>query len=127
MTLPQLKSKVKELLKNKEFQWSIALAILLPMVWTGIAPEWYSWYKEDESFTWIKWLYNILDGRCLINIPICIMLGYFWALLCNRIYKDNNIRPFRFALAIVGLFFLCWDNHFSYARIIWILDYRMFF
>lgn len=111
--------------KNTELLWTIALTLVIP-VWIGLAPKWYSWYGGTENWLWMKWLYDLLDDRWLVNIPICIVLGYFVLRWCRRIWKDNDLRLFRPPLAVIGLVFLYCKSQVVYAKIVWELDYSMF-
>lgn len=108
--------------KHSDLRWAGALILIIP-IWIGLAPEWYGGLK---NWSWMQWLYNLLNGRWLVNIPICIALGYFVFLWCYKICKDNDIRLFRFLLAVIGLFFLDWKSQVDYAEIVWRLDYKMF-
>lgn len=46
-------------------------------IWIGLAQEFYTWLNTDENATWIKQIYNLLNNLWLVNIPICIFIGYF--------------------------------------------------
>ncbi len=109
---------------NQDWLCAIVLFLLVP-VWMGLAPEWYSWLAMEDNGLWMKWLYNLLDGRFLVNIPVSvtiIYLAYCW--IC-RILIDNDCRPYRLPL-VGGLFFcLNWKSDVAYADIIGEFDYRM--
>ncbi|MDR0891474.1 MAG: KAP family NTPase [Mediterranea sp.] len=110
--------------ENVKLPWTIALTLLIP-VWIGLAPEWYLWYGGKENGLWMKWLYDLLDDRWLVNIPICVILGYFVYRWYLRIREDNDIRLFRPLLTGIGLFFLYWDSQVVYAKVVWCIDYRI--
>lgn len=103
---------------------AMALSLVIP-IWLGFAPEWYSWYEIEDNCRLIKRLYSLLDGRWLINIPICIVLGYFVFRWYQRIWKDNDIRLYRPILIIIGLILLNCKTNVIYSRIVWNLDYRI--
>lgn len=111
--------------KNMDLKWATALILVIP-IWMGLAPKWYSCYGGTENWLWMKWLYDLLDDCWLVNIPICIVLGYFVFRWCQRIWKDNDLRLYRPPLAVIGLVFLYWKSQVVYAKIVWELDYRMF-
>lgn len=115
----------KEVNKHTELLWTIALALVIP-VWIGVSPNWYSWYEKSTNGIFLKQTCELLDGLWLINIPICIILGYFTYIWCQRILKDNDIRWFRFILAILGLIFIYVNCQVDYARIVWKFDYKLF-
>lgn len=91
----------------------------------GLAPEWYSWLAKDENGLWMKWLYNLFNGRCLVNIPVSVTIIYLAYCWISRIWIDNDCRPYRFSLACVLLFGLYWKSDVVYANIIGGFDYRM--
>lgn len=109
---------------NQDWLCAIVLFLLIPM-WMGLAPEWYSWLAMEDNGLWMKWLYNLLDGRCLVNIPVSVAiinLAYCWI---NRIWIDNDCRPYRFPLVGGILFCLYWKSDVVYADIIGGFDYKM--
>ena len=110
----------------KELLWSLILALLIP-VWIGLAPVFYNWFLDKDNGLWIKWLYRLLDGQWLVNIPVCIVIVCLFTFWCNKVWKDNDIRGYRFVLIIIGLVFLYWDSPIDYAKKIGHLDYRHFF
>lgn len=126
----------KEDIIKKNLRWIVAF-ILIVLVWIGLAPEWYSWYQEswiqeplnpdnEKNKMWIQSLYELLNGRWLVNIPICITLGYFTVRWCLRIAKDNDIRLYRPILALLGFVLLFVRSQVDYAKVVCDLDYRMF-
>lgn len=112
--------------KYAELLWAIALLLVIP-IWMGLASEWYLWYGGKDNCLWMKQFYDLLDGCWLVNIPICLILGYFAFHYYYRIYKDNDFRLFRLPLVLIGLVFLYWESQVVYAKIVWNVDYRMFF
>lgn len=109
---------------NQDRLCAIVLFLLIP-VWMGLAPEWYSWLAMEDNGLWMKWLYNLLDGRCLVNIPVSVTIIYLAYCWINRIWIDNDCRPYRFPLVGGLLFCLNWKSNVVYANIIGGFDYRM--
>ena len=115
---------------KKNLLWIITF-VLVVLVWMGIAPEWYSWYQEswrpenEKDKMWMQSLYELLNGRWLLNIPICVTLGYVTVLWCRRISKDNDIRMYRPMLALMGLVLLYAGSRVDYAKVVCGLDYRV--
>lgn len=117
---------MKKKLINTEFRYSFAVLLLLISTWWGLAPEWYKWYNMDGNGSWMKWLYNLLDGLYLVNIPISLVLIYVALCLYKKIWKDNIIRWYRFTIVLLGLFLLFHNkSDVTYANIVWNIDYRM--
>lgn len=112
-------------LRSTELLYSITILVLLISTWTGLAPEWYKWYNMDENGSWMKWLYNLLDGLYSVNIPISLVLIYAGSCLYKKIWKDNIIRWYRFTIVLLGLFLLFYKSDVTYANIVWSIDYRM--
>lgn len=110
-------------IRKSEMIWTAGLLVLIP-VWIGFAPVWYNWYAMPENGHWMKWLYDILDGRWLVNVPVCIVGGYFVVRWCSRIWKDNDIRYYRIILPLLGIVVLYCESTVEYAKVIWSLDYR---
>lgn len=104
---------------------TIIALVLVILMWMGFAPEWYSWYEIEDNCWLIKHLYSLLDGRWLINIPICIVLVYLVFCWCRKIWIDNDIRLYRPILIIIGLFLLNYKNNVIYSRIVWDIDYKI--
>ena len=109
---------------NRDWLCAIVLFLLIP-VWMGLAPEWYSWLAMEDNGLWMKWLYNLLDGRCLVNLPVSVTIIYLAYCWINRIWIDNDCRPYRFPLVGGLLFCLNWKSNVVYANIIGGFDYRM--
>lgn len=111
--------------KNAELLWNIALLLLI-LVWIGIAPEWYKWFAIKENGLILKSLYKILDGRWLVNIPLCICIIYGIIRWCCIIRKDHYFRCHRLLLVVLSIVILLYlGKNVTYAKIIWIIDYRM--
>lgn len=121
---------------NTNLLW-IAAFILVVMMWIGIAPEWYSWYNQswlqeslnhepEKKKMWMQSLYELLNGRWLLNIPICVILGYFTFLWCRKISKDNDIRLYRPILVLMGIVLLFVHSQVDYAKVVCGLDFRVF-
>ncbi len=100
--------------------------LLLIPVWMGIAPVWYEWYGMAGNGEQLKWLYGFLDGRWLVNIPVCLAIGYVCYLWGRRIWTDLNIRCHRLILAVQGIVLLYYVADMSYAKVVWDMDFRMF-
>lgn len=96
-------------------------------IWMGLAPEWYTWYNQNENAQIFKWLYTTLNERWLVNIPIsgCIIClsihGYI------RMWRDKSCRCIMLPLSILGLVILHWDSQVAYANIIHSFNYRTLF
>lgn len=113
-------------MRRREIIRSIALMLLIP-VWMGIASEWYEWYDEDGNGWLLKWLYVFLDGRWLVNIPVCLVIAYVCYLWGKRIWMDRSIRFYRPILTVLVLVLLYFASDMSYAKVVWVFDFRMFF
>lgn len=100
------------------------LLLLIP-IWMGLAPEWYSWFAKEKNGQWMKWLYDLLNNRWLVNIPVTIIMVYFAYSWIVRIWRDNDCRPFRSILTTGLLFSLYWKSKVVYANIVCGFDYRM--
>lgn len=110
---------------KSELLWNIALLLLIP-VWIGIAPEWYKWFADEENGLILKNLYEILDGRWLVNVPICIFLIIGTISWCHKIWKDTNIRFHRLLLVALSIVVLLFSGgNVTYAKVACALDYRM--
>ncbi len=120
---------LKEIPKSFLREWkSTTFLILLIPIWIGLAQEFYTWLNTDENATWIKQIYNLLNNLWLVNIPICIFIGYFAYKFYNKTWTDRNFRPFRPLLAIMALIVLCYKNdNIVYANIIFGFKYLHFF
>lgn len=115
-----MKSKNKDI---KEVLWCIGLALLIP-IWMGVAPLWYGWYTEPENALWMKWLYGLLDGNELVNIPICLIIAFLTFRWGKHIWNDYNIRLYRTVLSVGGLVVLYYGSNVVYANVVTWLDYR---
>ena len=117
------------MLQNKnytELYWTLVLLLLIP-IWIGLAPVWYAWYCEPDNCQWLKWLYRLLDGRWLVNVPLCLIMIYVTYSLCRSIWKDNNFRIYRLIIISLGLVALYVGCKVEYAKVLGWLDYRQFF
>lgn len=74
----------------------------------------------------MKWLYTFIDGRWLVNLPICIMTGYGCIQVCKNKFRKNNINFNSVLTLAVAIFILIWPLNIKYANIIWQIDYREF-
>lgn len=108
---------------NRTF--GLFVVCILP-IWIGVAPEWYSWYTKPGNCQWMKQLYLFLDGRSLVNIPICLIGLICWipySTQWTRIGKD--IRWLTIAVTLI--FLIYWEGEsVAYARIIDGFTYRGF-
>lgn len=100
--------------------------MLIP-VWMGLAPVWYDWFAESTNGHWMKWLYNLLEGRWLVNIPIVIVLTFLACKWCLRILNDSDIRLYRPILVILGLMLLHYRSNVEYSNVVFCITYREFF
>ena len=117
------------MLQNKnytELYWTLVLVLLIP-IWIGLAPVWYEWYCEPDNCQWLKWLYRLLDGRWLVNVPFCLIISFVAYCLCRSIWKDNNFRLYRPVFVSLGLVTLYVGSKVEYAKVLGCLDYRQFF
>lgn len=113
------------IIKNKpEILLSIGFALLIP-IWLGLAPTWYDWYSDNKNGLWLKWLYKVLDGCFLINIPICTVLLYVIIRWSWKIWKDQDFRLFR-PILVLGIEILLYKSQHPYAMIVGNFDYRCF-
>lgn len=115
-----MKSKNKDI---KEVLWCIGFALLIP-IWMGVAPSWYGWYTEPENARWMKWLYGLLDGNELVNIPFCLIIAFLTFQWGKHIWNDYNIRLYRTVLTVGGLVVLYYGSNVVYANVVTWLDYR---
>lgn len=114
--------------RNKDYTellWCVALALLIP-IWIGLAPDWYKWYAEPENGRRMKWLYSLLDGRWLVNIPVCVIIGFGTYRFIHRIWKDNDVRYYRPVLVMIALVILYVGSNVKYAKVLGCVDYRQF-
>lgn len=111
--------------RKSELLLCIALLLLIP-VWIGLAPVWYEWYSDSRNGLILKSLYNLLDGRWLVNLPIVVVICYIFYKWWKRIFIDKDHRYYRPVLAIIGLAVLIiYGGKVVYALIVWTIDYRM--
>lgn len=120
------KSKKNKDKNYSELFWNFALSTLIPM-WIGIAPKWYEWFsdKEHEHGLFFKNLYEILDGRWLVNVPICLFFIIGTISWCLKIWKDTCIRFHRLLLVALSIVILLYPGgDVTYAKVVYALDYR---
>lgn len=111
---------------KKEIIWCIALLLLMP-VWIGLAPVLYDWFDGKGNGFIIKYLYELLDGLWLVNVPIGLVLAFNTYRWISRICKDYNLRFYRPILTVIGLVLLfAYGDRVVYANIVWKIDYRLF-
>lgn len=110
---------------SNELLWSIGLFMLIP-VWMGLAPVWYDWFAMDTNGQWMKWLYKLLDGRWLVNIPIIIVITFLSYKWCRRIWNDADLRLYRPVIILLGFMLLYYGSNVVYANIFGCYDYRLF-
>lgn len=104
--------------------YEILLLLIIPM-WMGLANHWYSWYGKEDNLVWIKSIYKLLDGNKWANFSMCLIVFYLAYLSYCKIWKDNDIRPYRLALTIIGLLLLWWESNVVYAQTGFGIDYRI--
>ena len=110
---------------NTELLWNSALLLLIP-IWISIAPEWYKWFSSEGNGLILKNLYAVLDGRWLLNIPLCICVIYGIIRWCRKIWKDNYFRYHRLILIVLSIVILLYaGDNVTYAKIVWLLDFRI--
>lgn len=108
----------------KDYKRVIGIA-LLSSVWMGIAASFYKLITTKISVFWFE-VYNLFDCNYLLNIPICFCLVVICVLLCKKI-KSRKIIRIRYVLQIAFVFLLLYyQSPFMFARIVWIIDYRLF-
>lgn len=101
------------------------LLLILP-VWAGISDEWYDYFNSQANCGLIKSAYFFLNGRWLVNIPICIVVTTIFVGGWRRILKERVVRLYRWALVIVTFFILYWNCKVSYADIAGSFSYQTF-
>lgn len=109
--------------KNRDCILAISLYLMIP-IWMGIAPEWYTWYNQEQSALYIKQIYTLIDGRWLVNIPVSAILAFISYCWYKRIHKDNDTRIYRFPSALLGLVIINYDSQVIYANIAYSFNYR---
>lgn len=108
----------------KDYKQVIGIA-LLSSIWMGVASSFYKLITTNISGFWFE-IYNLFDYNYLLNIPICFCLIVICVLLCKKI-KSRKIIRFRYALQIAFVFLLLYyQSPFMFARIVWIIDYKLF-
>ena len=117
---------MKDHQNKKENILCIALLLLIP-VWVGVAPVLYDWFDGKGKGVFIKYLYELLDGLWLVNVPLGLALAFITYRWIRIICKDYNLRFYRPILTVIGLVLLfAYSNRTVYANIVWKIDYRLF-
>ena len=93
--------------------------ILLAFIFVGISSDICKWLKTDV-------IYDIVNNKLLINIPICIIISGFAIWWWCKIWKDKDIRPYRLGL-IISLFIITYYSKVKYANITENISYEHFF
>lgn len=83
--------------------------ILLAFIFVGISSDICKWLKT-------KVIYDIVNNKLLINIPICIIISCFAIWWWCKIWKDRDIRPYRLGI-IISLFIITLYSEVKYANI----------
>ncbi|MEE1094358.1 MAG: P-loop NTPase fold protein [Bacteroidales bacterium] len=83
--------------------------ILLAFIFIGISSDICKWLKTEV-------IYNIVNKKPLINIPICIIISGFAIWWWSKIWKDKDIRPYRLGI-IISLFIITLYSEVKYANI----------
>ncbi len=94
--------------------------ILLAFIFVGISSDICKWLKTEV-------IYNIVDNKPLINIPICIIISGFAIWWWSKIWKDRDIRPYRLGIIAFGLIVFIFIDGFLYANIVCNFSYKCFF
>jgi energy-coupling factor transporter ATP-binding protein EcfA2 len=105
-------------IQKKELILFVVL-ILLAFIFVGISSDICKWLKT-------KVIYDIVNNKLLINIPICIIISGFAIWWWIKIWKDKDIRPYRLGL-IISLFIIIYYSKVKYANIVGIINYKIFF
>ena len=93
--------------------------ILLAFIFVGISSDICKWLKTEV-------IYNIVDNKPLINIPICIIISGFAIWWWSKIWKDKDIRSYRLGI-IISLFIITYYSKVKYANITGNISYEHFF
>ena len=96
-----------------------ALILMIP-IWLGISEKLYSWLN-------IKNITDFLNGKELFNLSICFIVSCFAIWWWRKIWKDKDIRPFRLGIILFLFSILVFDNNITYANIVGIINYKIFF
>ncbi len=83
--------------------------ILLAFIFVGISSDICKWLKTEV-------IYDIVNNKLLINIPICIIISGFAIWWWCKIWKDKDIRPYRLGI-IISLFIITLYSKVKYANI----------
>lgn len=93
--------------------------ILLACIFVGLSSDIYKWLKTKD-------IYDIVNGNCCINIPICVIILGFAIWWWRKIWKDKDIRPYRLGI-IISLFIITYYSKVKYANITGNISYEHFF
>ena len=93
--------------------------ILLAFIFVGLSSDIYKWLKTKD-------IYDIVNGNCCINIPICVIILGFAIWWWRKIWKDKDIRPYRLGI-IISLFIITYYSKVKYANITGNISYEHFF
>ncbi|MBR5254668.1 MAG: AAA family ATPase [Bacteroidales bacterium] len=107
--------------RSQKIDW-ILLGILILMIpiWLGISEKLYSWLN-------IKNITDFLNGKELFNLSICFIISSFAIWWWYKIWKDEDIRPYRLGIILFLFSILVFDNNFTYVNIVGIINYKVFF
>lgn len=106
--------------------WQCFCIVLLACAWMGIAPTLYN-EMPAKAPDWMNLTYRLFDGNLLLNIPVCIGLLYIWLKMVKRFVSFNHIRFYWVFLAAFVLLVLNYgEQPYTYAKIAWDIDYRIF-
>lgn len=106
-------------IQKKELILFVVL-ILLAFIFVGISSDICKWLKTEV-------IYNIVNNKPLINIPICIIISSFAIWWWRKIWKDKDIRPYRLGIVAFGLIVFIFIDGFLYANIVCNFSYQWFF
>lgn len=106
-------------IQKKELILFVVL-ILLAFIFVGISSDICKWLKTEV-------IYNIVNNKPLINIPICIIISGFAIWWWCKIWKDKDIRPYRLGIIAFGLIVFLFIDEFQYANIVENISYEHFF
>ncbi len=114
-------------IRHHELVWTIVLFLLI-LIWLGLSRDWYLWYIQEGNLKCLKELYFFLDGRWLVNIPICVILSYLACRYISYLLRDEDIRYYRpIMLGLAFSILYCGTKDIIvYAEIAFGFDYREF-
>ena len=106
--------------------FAFLLFLLIPIL-MELLPEWYEWFSKEHNGLWMKRLYQFIDGRWMINVPIAMLIISLAFKYGYKLLKDRSLRPFRMSLICICFVLLYWKSQVVYAKITPWLDYHDFF